>query len=308
MKLIVNPHKIDIVKNLVNEKEINITKCEFEFADEITNDYVKEAYFTFDGKSYKQIIENNECDIPQEVLEKEGQIEIGVVAYLLENDEYVKRYNPSPAYFKSDIGSLKGKAENTEPITPTDKEQIEQMLTNINLSISKSGKITTISFTNTDGTTQTETLEDGMGLEFNWNGTSLGVKRENETTYQYTNLKGDKGDPGSVKFIIVEELPTTGIEEDAIYLVPITPDEQDNNFKEYIYVNGNWELLGKIAVHVDLSDYYTKEQVNALIPDVSNFITKDVNNLTYYYTKTEINNMIGDIDTALDIINGEVVN
>ena len=46
MKLIVNPHKIELEKTPVNEKEIDITMCEFEFSDEITEDYVKEAYFT----------------------------------------------------------------------------------------------------------------------------------------------------------------------------------------------------------------------------------------------------------------------
>ena len=75
-------------------------------------------------------------------------------------------------------------------------------------------------------------------------------------TYTVTNgAKGDKGDPGAVKFLIVAELPTTGIEEDTIYLVPITPDDEHNNYEEYIYVNGEWELLGKIAVHVDLTGY-----------------------------------------------------
>lgn len=35
------------------------------------------------------------------------------------------------------------------------------------------------------------------------------------------------------------------------------------------------------------------------IPNVSNFITKDVSNLTNYYNKDEIDEMIGDIETLL---------
>jgi hypothetical protein len=38
--------------------------------------------------------------------------------------------------------------------------------------------------------------ETGIGLQYNWNSTSLGVKRENESAYQYVNLKGEKGDTG----------------------------------------------------------------------------------------------------------------
>lgn len=67
---------------------------------------------------------------------------------------------------------------------------------------------------------------------------------------------------------------------------------------------------------VDLSDYYTKTETDTLlnekanttdIPDVSSFITKDVDDLTNYYTMTDIDDLVGDISTALDTINGEVI-
>ena len=109
MKLIVNEHKIEIDKTPVNEKEINVTKCEFEFVDSITNEYVKEAYFTFNGTTYKQIIVNNQCDIPNEVLQEKGTIEIGVVAYLVENQEEIKRYKCLT--YKKKVGSGNGVAD-----------------------------------------------------------------------------------------------------------------------------------------------------------------------------------------------------
>ena len=130
MTIKVNPHFLEIKKNIINEKEINITKVYFEFNEEITSDYVKEAYFTFEGTSYKVIITNNECEIPNEVLVKKGQIELGVVCYLVENDTEIKRYNPSPVYFDTLKGSLKDYTENTEPITPSEMEQYEQALNN----------------------------------------------------------------------------------------------------------------------------------------------------------------------------------
>ena len=42
-----------------------------------------------------------------------------------------------------------------------------------------------------------EAGRDGVGLEFNWRGTELGIKREDEVDYKYVNLKGEKGDKGS---------------------------------------------------------------------------------------------------------------
>ena len=217
MLLKVNPHKIEIVKEPVNEREINISKCEFEFSDEITSDFVKEAFFTFNGKTYIQIIVNDKCDFPSEVLTKKGTVEIGVVAYLVENEMEIKRYNPSPAYFDTWVGSLKDDYENSEPITPTDKEQIESIVNNavneinealedvetavneannLDIDVSKTGKVATIDVTKKNGTVKTVTLSDGTSLQFNWDGTKLGIKTDNEQSYTYVDLEGPQGPQG----------------------------------------------------------------------------------------------------------------
>ena len=183
MKLIVNPHKIQLVQEeAVNEKEINVSECEFEFADEITDDYVKEAYFTYGSDTYKKIIVNNKCSFPQEVLVKEGTVELGVVAYLVENEEEIVRYNPTPVYFKTDLGSLKS-AENSEEPTPSEMEQYEQALqdglsevndkletmntalnqvNNLDIDANKVGTTATITITDKTGTSKTVQIIDGI--------------------------------------------------------------------------------------------------------------------------------------------------
>lgn len=224
MKLIVNPHKIEIEKTPVNEKEVNITECQFEFSEEISNEFVKEAYFTLNGESYKQIIVNNECDIPHEVLEEKGTVEIGVVAFIIEDETIVKRYNPSPVYISTLDGSLKD-AENSQPITPSEFEQYEQALqdgltevderlvdvntaitevNNLDLEVSKTGTRATVTLTKKDGAIKQVVIEDGADFEYNWDGTSLGVKTSEEQEYQYVNLKGDTGDCSFATFSIVD--------------------------------------------------------------------------------------------------------
>lgn len=241
MLIKVTPHIVTIVKEQtepINEKEINVSKCHFEFSEEITDEYVKEAYFTLNGNTYKQIIENNECNYPGEILNQKGELEIGVVAFLVENEEEIKRYNPMPDYYSTWKGSLK-EAENSEPITPSDKEQIEQQLLNIStqmdnidIEASKEEHTTTITITRKDGTSYDVEVLDGERGE-----------------------KGDKGDAGAIKMLIVAELPQTGA-DDTIYLVPLeSPDIQGNNYAEYVYIDNQWELLGKIGVQVDLTDY-----------------------------------------------------
>ena len=51
------------------------------------------------------------------------------------------------------------------------------------------------------------------------------------------------GGEDTLKRIVVDELPTTGIDENAIYLVPGANPEADNNYDEYTYVNGHWEMI-----------------------------------------------------------------
>lgn len=231
MKIIVGQHKLEIVKEPVNEREIDISKCEFEFDEAITSEYVKEAYFTLEDNTYKQIIVNNECDIPSEVLVKKGTVEIGVVAFLVENEEEIKRYNPSPAYFNTWVGSLKDNAENSEPITPSEMEQYEQALqdgltevngklveinealedvnqaitetNNLDIDVNKVDKVATIDLTKKDGTHKRVEIRDGYDLDYDWNGTELGIKREDEAEYEYVDLKGEKGDCYFATFEII---------------------------------------------------------------------------------------------------------
>lgn len=64
------------------------------------------------------------------------------------------------------------------------------------------------------------------------------------------------------------------------------------------------ELENKPKINnVELVGNKTLNELGINIPDTSNFITKDVTNLTNYYDKTYINNTIGNIETTLQNIN-----
>lgn len=61
---------------------------------------------------------------------------------------------------------------------------------------------------------------------------------------------------------VVQELPTTEISATTVYLVPSNSETEDI-YKEYIYVNNDWELLG--IQKADLSNYYNKTETNTLL-------------------------------------------
>ena len=61
---------------------------------------------------------------------------------------------------------------------------------------------------------------------------------------------------------VVQELPATG-EAHTLYFVPSADPKTQNIYDEYLYANNAWEQVGSTAV--DMSDYYTKTQVDNLL-------------------------------------------
>lgn len=116
-----------------------------------------------------------------------------------------------------------------------------------------------------------------------------------------------------IELKVVDALPATG-EDNTIYLVKDT-----TTYKQYIYTEGAWVEIGD--TEVDLSDYYTKAQVDAKIDaipstDLSNYYTKDQTNtqiqnaidaipdpeptdLSDYYTKEQTDTKIADAVAAI---------
>lgn len=157
----------------------------------------------------------------------------------------------------------------------------------LNLDASKSGKVTAVIITRKDGTQKiVQVLDgiDGIGLNFNWNGTSLGVKREDEENYHYTNLKGDTGAPGQIKMLIVNELPLVG-SGDTLYFVPKDDPKQQDIYDEYAWLDNKWERLGEKQIKIDLSDYYTKQETNTLLDGKAD--VEDIPDLTDYVKNTD---------------------
>lgn len=66
--------------------------------------------------------------------------------------------------------------------------------------------------------------------------------------------------------IPVTELPTENIREDAIYLLNDS-SIFGNLYSEWVYIDGNWERFGGSSIN--LTDYYTKSEVDALIAEIS---------------------------------------
>lgn len=85
----------------------------------------------------------------------------------------------------------------------------------------------------------------------------------NYTTKTYVD--GEIAKIHQFSILKVDVLPSTG-ESNILYLVPKVGAEGDV-YNEYIWDGSKFELIGNTTI--DLSNYYTKEEVNALVPKVT---------------------------------------
>lgn len=113
-------------------------------------------------------------------------------------------------------------------------------------------------------------------------------------TNTYTKSEVDQliSTVSSLNIEVVQTLPTQDISTSTIYLVPKTASTNDN-YDEYIYVNNSWEHIG--STQVDLSNYYTKAQTDALLDDKAD--TSDLPTKT-----SDLTNDSGFISTETDPI------
>lgn len=200
MRIKVTKTTISIIKNdyTINNGEYNVNACNFEF-DEEYDGLVKKAIFKQGDNEVEMAIIHNGCDLPSEFLNGE-EMELKVYGYELQGNKYVIRYSPTPTYIYLRPGSYR---PSEEEITPTQFEQYEQALNDglaevdhVDVDVSKSGNTTTITTINRHNVEKTAEVYDGIdgvGLEYNWDGTSLGIKKENEQNYEYVDLKGQDG-------------------------------------------------------------------------------------------------------------------
>ena len=75
---------------------------------------------------------------------------------------------------------------------------------------------------------------------------------------------------------VVENLPTAGV-SGKIYLVLKETGVDDDIYDEYLYINDVWEHIGSTAVN--LTNYYTKEEVDEVVGNLNDLNTQDKDNV-----------------------------
>lgn len=123
MILKVNKDYCEIKQNEVwNVGDYNVHTVQVELSEEFNGLVNKVRYFVEDN-SYDMLITDNVAQVPYEATIMEGTIKIGVYGYDADTDILVQSTSPVNKYITS--GTYTGEPDNTEPLTPTDKQQME---------------------------------------------------------------------------------------------------------------------------------------------------------------------------------------
>lgn len=253
-------------KEKIHTGEYKITKCEFEFTEDYDS-LTKKAIFEAEDVIKEMPIISNECDIPEEVLQ-DGYLQCNLRVYgydieEVEGEMTVRlRYSPTYDTFPIWKGSFIPNAEQGEEITPTQFEQYTNALNqgleaiedkieeadaalenidvaieetnNLDLDVSKEGKVATVTLTKKDATTKVVEINDGVGLQFMWDDTKLGIKTDDMQEYVFVDLEGETGPmgPQGEAFQIKKTYATIQL---------MIADYDNMEINDYVMISGNIE-------------------------------------------------------------------
>lgn len=192
-------------------------------------------------------------------------------------------------------------------VTDAEKTAIKRSVSNVAQNYGENNSIV-FTFTNNDGVTQSLSLPTATtrrsGLMSVANKRKLdNIQSEANKVTKLSELENDKtfkteleiqqmiSNASSLKKEVVTSLPQTG-KDDVIYLVQDPKGKDNNNYLEYLWLNGKYELIG--STQVDLSGYAKKDEIKAKILQIDEYDTiLTDNSFENHYLNTKIESKVG---------------
>ena len=206
--------KVYLSKSIIGNDGENLQeKLVFSFIDEFVNGIARLELNRNNTKSYIMLTKvDNTYELPiKSIITKVGKLDLQLVITEGTNENEIPIFK-SNVFFVIVNPSINAEIEQPEEypqwidvanakINLIDEklDDIDEAITetnNLDLDVSKSGKIATVTLTKKDTTTKTVTLSDGTSLMFNWDGTRLGIKTDEDIEYTYVDLQGVQGPVG----------------------------------------------------------------------------------------------------------------
>lgn len=228
MKITVKENRKLIIINPQNTQNENIVETIELTVPQKYESWIKKIVFITPQNVVSRYFENNQYTIERDILQFNA-----VKFYIwLTNDEQDFRTETKQLIFNPNQSV-------TGEVTPAEKSEMERVIEeldaeiakteNLNIDANKVGNTTTITLTDKEGNEKTVNIldgADGVGLEYNWDNTSLGIKREDEDNFTYVDLKGDKGDCNFATFDVNENMELV-MNKTADMLLDFSLDEEN---------------------------------------------------------------------------------
>lgn len=235
MKLIINNDRTIVpVGTWGTKNENNYEVLHFEFPQELQNYNKRIVYYLGDEKVWDAIVDDKAyitnaitkyervkayvwCTRTDDVIEKDIDFRTKLFEMnfyenenadgIIPTEEQVDGFNTMLTAMSEKIDKVDDKIDEIDEIVDSKIDEIDTKIDEVNeavtgienLNIDVSDKVdgdVTVTLTKKDNTTKTVVLSDGTSLMFQWIGTSLGIKTEDEEYYTYVDLQGIQGPVG----------------------------------------------------------------------------------------------------------------
>lgn len=332
MDINVSVNKICIANpDILNSGEAYIHKLKFNFSEEYTPDLVYRACFTCLSGTFVSPILNNECEIPPEALEADGTIELGVYAYILQDDTLEKRFSPEHLFLTINAGSYREGLESEAP-TPTEQEQWLNAF-NENYLEKVAAAEESIEEAKDEAIEEIEGVAGGLVERVEDLETDVAdIKQEQNT--QNTNISNNTSAINQIN----QSLPNYALKSElnnAVGTETTAREQADIGLQEQIDgITSSSDVKDIVGTYAELQNYDTSTLGNN---DIIKVLQDNTHNdaMTYYrwntttqqftyvgqegpyFTKSEslstfativyVDGLVGNINTALDAINGEII-
>jgi len=342
---------------IANKGEYNVNPCEFNFVEQYTG-LVKKAIFVAGNIEIERAIINDKCDIPYDVLDSEMFELHVYAYEVQENElvlryspTYAKVFLREGSY-RGVTGSgeviTPTQYEQYETALNEGLQELQEGLQdlqagitqveNVDIDASKTGTTATVTITDKTGTQKSVNIEDGTDYEITErdyqeiagivvtaltpiiptktsdleNNSGFIDKTVNNLNNYYTKTEVDGKVASVYKYrgtvSTYSNLPTTGLTIGDVYNVAA-------DGSNYAWTGTTWDKLGG---DIDLSGYYTKEQVdgNFVAKEAGkglsqeNYTTTEKTKLAglHNYDDTEVRGSIGTLSNLNTIVKDNLVN
>jgi len=273
MKFILNGDKLTIERGRLerqNSGSLEYYKADVEFDEEWQGLAIEARLVKCDTDDFEPVgraiaVINNELFIDNEL---NGSYGIGFIGYRIENDiktyqistnlksiwldkgaGQIKPYNSEsiPTEWEIYLAQVQEFIDDANDILDDANDKIEAMTealedvneaitqtNNLDLDANKVEKTTTVSITKKNGSVKTVQIADGLSLQFMWQGTSLGIKTEDQQEYTFVDLQGIQGPigPQGDAFQIKKTYST---------IQQMVADYDNMQINDYVMISGNVE-------------------------------------------------------------------